>query len=217
MEATPSDRIIPASQREGFTDLPPPRRAGCQVQDLDAPPRPTLVLPGSGRSLTGLRWLIAGLIVLVLLVLCLPAFQTIHWVGATDLTVEFALTDADTGEAVPGAALRVHTEGGFYRGGWGGDGDDLKDFELVTGPDGAARCLCPDSMCFGTKSLFTDTFGVHLPWWWIRASAPGYQPSALTEVDVPEHWRAVRRTGPGTAKVVIPVRLKRTPGWAARR
>jgi hypothetical protein len=153
------------------------------------------------RRLNGWEWFVVGLIAVVLVLLALPAVQKVHWVGHTDLEVEFAVTDAATGEPIPKAGLEIHSEGGFY------EEREPRDFKLVAGPDGRVSYLCRNSMCFGTSGLFTDTFVVHLPWWRFRVVADEYEPGEWTELDVPEYIRQARRDGPGKAKLVVPVSL----------
>jgi hypothetical protein len=140
----------------------------------------------------------------VLVLLALPAVQTIHWVGSTDLALEFVVADAATGAPIPGAAVEVHSEGGFY------EEREPRDFRLIAGPDGRAAYLCRNSMCFGTSRLFTDTYAVHLPWWHFWVSASGYEPTALTDLDVLEYRRAAKRDGPRRAKLVVPVSLRKS-------
>jgi hypothetical protein len=164
------------------------------------------------RRLNRWEWLVAGLIAVVLLLLALPAVQKVHWVGSTDLEVEFAVTDAATGEPIPKGAVEIYSEGGLY------EEREPRDFKLVAGPDGRVSYLCRNSMCFGTSGLFTDTFVVHLPWWRFRVVADGYEPGEWTELDVPEYIRQARRAGPGKAKLVVPVTLHKRqaePGAAA--
>lgn len=50
---------------------------------------------------------------------------------------------------------------------------------------------------------FTNTFAVHLRWWWYRLLAEGYEPSEWAELNVPEFWRQVQRPGSGKAKLVV--------------
>jgi hypothetical protein len=147
------------------------------------------------------EWLVVGLIAVVLVLLALPAVQKVHWVGGTDLEVEFVMTDAATGEPVPKAGVEIHSEGGFY------EEREPRDFRLVAGPDGRVSYLCRNSMCFGTSGFFTDTFVVHLPWWRFQGLADGYEPGGWTELDVPEYIRQARRAGPGKAKLVVAVTL----------
>ena len=147
------------------------------------------------------EWLVVGLIFAVLLLLVLPDVQTIDWVGSIDLEVEFAVTDAATGGPVPGAAIDIHSEGGFY------EEREPRDFQLVAGADGRASHLCRNSMCFGQDSLFKHSFAVHLPFWLFRVSAPGYEPTDLANLDVLEYRRAAKRVSPGRSKLVVPVAL----------
>jgi hypothetical protein len=128
----------------------------------------------------------------------------IHWVGHTDLEVEFAITDAATGAPIPSARVEIQqAKGGFY------EDRDEKEFVLVAGADEVAHKECRDSMCFGTQSglRFTDTFVVHLPYWWYRVVAEGYNSPERADLDVLELRRQVRRAGPGKAKLVVPVSL----------
>src|SRR5262245_191952 len=65
------------------------------------------------------------------------------WVGATDLEVEFVVTDA-TGQPVPWARIDVQSDGGFYR------ECDEKAFTLTADSAGTARRVCHHAMCYGT-------------------------------------------------------------------
>src|SRR6516162_6402728 len=71
-----------------------------------------------------------------------PFFQTIHWVGFTDLLIEFVVSDAETGEPIPDAIIKMHSEGGLYK------ERDQGDFRLVTGSDGRAQHLYGRCGCF---------------------------------------------------------------------
>jgi hypothetical protein len=155
------------------------------------------------RRLTRAEWLVAGLIAALLGLLALPALATTRWVGSTDLEVEFVATDATTGQPVPGAEVEVWSGGGFY------EEREPREFRLAADPDGRAAYVCRGSMCFGTSSLFTDTYCVHLPHWWFRVSAPGYEATEPIDLDVLEYRRAVRKVGPRGAKLVVPVSLRK--------
>jgi hypothetical protein len=85
------------------------------------------------------EWVVAGLILVILALLALSSVQRVHWVGSTDLTVEFAVKNATTGESVPRAVIEIHSEGGFY------DEREPRDFRLVADPDGRAAYLCRNS------------------------------------------------------------------------
>ncbi len=152
------------------------------------------------------RWwkrLLVAALVLPLLVWGCDRLLAIHWVGSTDLEVEFAVTDAATGNPVPGARVEVQSEGGFYA-------EDFKqEFALTTDPGGLARRECARSMCYGTQSglRFTDTFVVYLPFWRYRVLAEGFESSEWADLNVLELRRQVRRTGPRRAKLAVPVAL----------
>lgn len=160
-------------------------------------------LGGDGMTRkTAIRLSAVGLII-PLAVWLLDCVQTVHWVGDTDLEVEFRVSDAVAGQPIPGARIVVRSEGGFYK------ERTVTDYTFVTDDDGAARKVCQDSMCFGTQSglKFTNTFAVHLPWWTCVVAADGYQSSEPIVLDRIEYRRAVQRIGPGQTKLVVPVTL----------
>ena len=140
-----------------------------------------------------------------LIVIGCDRIQSVRWVGTTDLTVEFVVMDAVTGEPVHGARIEVQSEGGVYA------EDTKQDFVLVADPKNEARKICRDSMCFGSRSGlgFTDTFTVHLPWWHFRALADSYEPSGWTYLDVPEFGRRTVRDGVGKSKLIVQVPLRK--------
>jgi hypothetical protein len=120
------------------------------------------------------RWkrLLIGVIAVPLLVWGCDRVQMIHWVGGTDLEVEFSIADGAAGVPVPGARVEIHQDGGgFY------EDQEERELLLVADEDGLARRECRRSMCFGTRSGlgFTDTFAVHLPNWRYRAAADGFE------------------------------------------
>jgi hypothetical protein len=149
------------------------------------------------------KWLILIVCGVPFLISGFDRLMTIHWVGGTDLDIDFTVTDAATGAPIPGARVQIQSEGGFYA-------EDYKqEFVLVADAGGVASKECRRSMCFGTRSGlgFTDTFVVHLPWWRFRAVAEGYEPCDWVELDVPKYIRQARRAGPGRAKLIVPVSL----------
>src|SRR5262245_12489382 len=144
------------------------------------------------------KWLLPAAIALLLVAVWgYDGVLTIHWVGAADLAVEFAVTDAATDSPVPGAWVEVQSEGGLY------EEREKLEFVLPAGADGVARRECRGCLCFGTQSglRLTDTFAVHLPWWRFRAVADGYQPGEWACLDVPEHVGQARPDGPGRARL----------------
>src|SRR5713101_7461193 len=73
------------------------------------------------------QWVVVSLIIVVLLLMyLLPAFNTIHWVGSTDLEIDYLVLDNADGRPIPGATVEIHSEGGFY------EEDKPQDFSLVT-------------------------------------------------------------------------------------
>jgi hypothetical protein len=143
---------------------------------------------------------------MLLLVVGYDRMQMMYWVGRTDLEVAIAVTDAESGRALVEARIDAVSEGGLY------DKPHPEQFQLVTGADGTARQLCSNSMCFGTESglRFTNSFVVHLPWWYVRVSAPGYESSDLIQIDTPENARRVQRVGPNKTQLVVPIELRRS-------
>jgi hypothetical protein len=139
----------------------------------------------------------------------------IAWVGGTDLEIVFVFTDADTGEPIQGVKLQVHSEGGFYK----ESESEEKEFNLVTDETGTVRRVCHNSMCYGERSSlgFTDTFGVHLPWWFVSPSAPEYEPGEQFFLADGSYQRRVQRIAPGRTRLMVPVALRRVdPGIEPR-
>jgi hypothetical protein len=136
------------------------------------------------------EWVVVGLIGVVLLIMLLPTFQTIHWVGSTDLEIDFVVLDNATGQPIPGATVEIHSEGGFY------EEDYPQDFELVADQDGIATRVCRNNMCCGTSGWNIDTYSVHLPWWLYRVSAPGYRATKRTDLMTVQNGSNVKRGKP---------------------
>jgi hypothetical protein len=100
----------------------------------------------------------------------------VDWVGGANLSVEFVVTDADSGQPIPNARINVHCDGGHYE-------EVVADldapFDLRTNGDGIATRLLHNSWCTGMTSRlrFTNTHYVHIPNWNLRAFAEGYETS----------------------------------------
>jgi hypothetical protein len=152
----------------------------------------------------GCRICFSGVAAVSIGVFALDRCQRICWVGHTDLEIQFVVTEAGTGEPVEAAEIAVFSEGGFYQ------EREEKQFILASNRDGTANRTCHNSMCVGTQSglRFTDTYAVHLPWWYFQVSAPGYQATDWTDLDSQEYQRQVQRAGPMKAKLVVPVILE---------
>ncbi|WP_152050899.1 hypothetical protein [Tautonia marina] len=129
-----------------------------------------------------------------------------HWVGHTDLRAVFVVTDADSGRPVPSAAIEFRSEGG----GFCAEDREASLYSRQADASGKLVREWSDCMCFGTKSLRKDTFAVHLPWLWFRASAPGYVASEWAYLDGQPYHRALKR-GKGLATLHVKLSLRRTP------
>ena len=141
-----------------------------------------------------------------MLVVGLVAFfafsQTIKWVGHTDIELGFVITDANTGQPIPDATIHFRTElGGFC------DERPQKNFEITTDEHGRATELAKNCMCFGSKGILEDTFGSHLPNWWIHVTATGYSTTEPTYLDNAENARRVQRCE-AFATLLVPIRLR---------
>lgn len=102
-------------------------------------------------SLSLAKWLILAGILVGIALLLVPATQRIHWVGFTDLEIEFLVTDAVTENPIPGAPIKVQSEGGLCA------EREKQRFSLVTDSDRSVRRLSPGCMCFGTSGWIIDT------------------------------------------------------------
>jgi hypothetical protein len=129
------------------------------------------------------------------------------WVGATDLEIEFVVTEDGSGKPIPRARIEVQSERGFPV----ENGRTREEFVLAADTDGVARKECPNTMCTGEWSGlgFTDTFGVARPHWRLRVSAPGFEPTEWENFPASEGWTTTLRTGPRTSKLVVPISLRK--------
>jgi len=149
------------------------------------------------------------LICLALVALAVVGYDRVvryHWVGDADLTVEFLVTDVETGLPIEGADIFVHSEGGFY------EEDRVQDFRLKTDSDGVARSVCRRSMSFGTYSGlgFTRMYCVHLPHWFVGTVTPGHSEMSPVYIEKLQYPRAVERVAPRQAKLVVPITLRKS-------
>jgi hypothetical protein len=152
-----------------------------------------------------LQWIVGTLIVILALMIFLPFVQRIHWVGSTDLTVEFIVADAETGQRIVGATIKIQSEGGFYK------ERGSREFDLITGTDGTSEYECLDNMCFGTSGGFTNTYVVHLPSWFYKVTAPGYRTTELIYLNEHENVRRVQHIGRCKDKLTVATHLHRMP------
>jgi hypothetical protein len=134
----------------------------------------------------------------------LTALTSKTWgVGHTDVEVSFVVTDGETGGSLVEARVEIRKE----KGGLCEDQEE-KEFAIFTNHDGVARRVERKCMCFGTSSIFEDSFGTHLPRWLFRVSAEGYTPTRWSALEVYEHYRRVRR-GKEVATLTVPIALRK--------
>ena len=153
-------------------------------------------------------------IVLVMSTLALLAFDRwdrgnrYGWVGRIELEVEFDITDAETGDPIPGARIDIYW-------GSGGFNSELKNetFSLVADEQGVAR-RCLDRQIAGHDSGlgFRKSHSVKLPTWIYGVVATGYMPLDQIELDTLEHIAQVRRTSSEKSKLVVPISLYKKHG-----
>jgi hypothetical protein len=129
----------------------------------------------------------------------------LRWVGFTDLTVEFVVTDAETGRPIESAEILGYPEGGGPPG--------AEPIRWITDQNGVARGEVR-RMCSGKQSRLqrTDTFNVHSPPWYLLVSAPGYEGAGPSHLNEPGGlFRGVAvRTGPGQSAMTVPIALRKS-------
>jgi hypothetical protein len=122
--------------------------------------------------------------------------------GHTDVTVEFRVVEADGGQPVEGVGLLVYTSG-------------KQEIELTTNSDGVATYEDTAAVYSETSGLgWTDrrliagpcAYVFVKPTW--RHEEPE-EPISLGSLGSPFHGKAVR-TGPGRAKLVVPIALRKS-------
>ena len=133
------------------------------------------------------------------------------WDGRTDLTVDFVVTDAATGQPIEGAEIAIVSSGGLNADGYRlqETGRKTEEFVLKTDGSGTARYVCRGCMRWGSTSGLglTTTYSVYLPRWCMAARAPGYaetEPFFLNDA----HQRAAN-AGP-KARIVVSVALHKS-------
>ena len=153
------------------------------------------------------RWklLLIGITTLPLLAWGYDRLVAIHWVGHTDLEIEFIVVAESTAEPIEGATIQIRSEGGLN------DEREPKRFALTTDPDGVSRRTCTGCMCFGTQSglRFTNTFVVHIPWWYYQVSAEGFESTGEVSLDMIQNGRNIHRLGGGKSKLTVRLVLKK--------
>jgi hypothetical protein len=152
------------------------------------------------------RWFTVAAVGLLSLFFLLSSLRTIAWVGSKDLEVEFVVSDAGTGQPIPGALVRFYNPhpsglcGGEYR---------EAQFSRVADGDGRITLFCRECMCSGQQNWHRDTFAIHVPAWYILVSATGYEASELAELDGLRRQSQLQR-GVEIARVVFEIKLRRS-------
>jgi hypothetical protein len=128
-----------------------------------------------------------------------------------ELTVEFVVTDARTGEPVPGAEVSVFNE--YLR--RAENGAQGEEFTLRTDESGRAHRVSPECRASGRSNRlmpFRNTYGFSAPKWHILSTgAPGYAPTEPVFLsDVPGVTRS-GRSGEMQARMVVPIALEPLP------
>jgi hypothetical protein len=114
--------------------------------------------------------------------------QVMVWVGDCDLQIDFLIVDAESGNAIPNAEIRIRNDGGFYD---DADEDTKRPFSLRTDADGMAHRTCRNNRCIGRQSRleFTDTHVAYKPRWTLQIFAEGYSRSAAIDLADDEYGR----------------------------
>lgn len=115
----------------------------------------------------------------------------VAWVGRTDVNVQFIVADTDSEQPIANATIYIRAESGGFC-----EDREPGEFTLTTDRNGVAYHISRQCVCFGSKGTFKDTFGIHLPNWWCRASASGYIDSKPVYLDVPDNKKCIQRGTP---------------------
>src|SRR5262249_16603042 len=119
-------------------------------------------------------------------------------VGVVDVTVEFVVTDEETGRPIKGAVLT-----GLGR--LDAAGDDEREFRLETNDDGVAEVVVRNVMCTMTTNAWgTTTYGVYPVRVMVMVTASGYEEAGRNlHEDRPIH------TGVRRACLIVPFALRK--------
>jgi hypothetical protein len=150
------------------------------------------------QILIGLGLLAFGLGLLALGLLAYDRLSVMRWIGRTELTIEFVVTDADSGKPIEGAELHAVDP----------ESSTAPAILLISDRDGIARWQ-GDAKTVGEMSnlRLTNTRAVHPPVWSVTALTRGYRDSEPLRLH--EHARNIVQTGPLSAKLVLSIPLRR--------
>jgi hypothetical protein len=130
-----------------------------------------------------------------------------HWLGHTDLDIEFEVVAAENDMPIADAHISILVYGGFYD---NVDAERGKTVELRTDIRGLAQKQCLDDWCIGTRSglRFTDTRHVYLPEWYVQVFADDFEKSEW--IDIAKQYRGKTvHIGIGKDCLKIRIALKR--------
>lgn len=129
--------------------------------------------------------------------------STTRWVGHTDVTVRFVVTDAATGAHLPGALVHINTDTPESR-----PDPETPQFILTTDARGEAEYQFHQIRCSGGRGLFEISYNLALPYWDIHATCTQYEPEKEVRLVSPETQRQVK-PGARDRVISIPIRLAR--------
>jgi hypothetical protein len=152
------------------------------------------------------------------------------WDGMKDLDIRFVVTDASTGDAVPYAKVEVWEElprlnssrllhavritsaplqpgGSMLVAAILSREQAWEWFEVFTDARGVTAVRCFDCWTSGRNSAFHHTWGISLPAWRFRVSAPSYCLTGLHDLRTEYHHQAVR--GDKVASLTVRIGLDR--------
>jgi hypothetical protein len=161
--------------------------------------------PPVGRSRFR-RWIwlaIALALAIGVVAILMPGVQKIHWVGSRKVDIRFIVADELSGKPIAGAKIFVHQESSPSC----DNCADTTDFTLTAGADGTVLFQCGDCTSAGTIGPGIDTYSIHLPQWYFRASAKGYRWNDGAYLDDVSGQRQVQR-GTSTATLDVAIKLR---------
>lgn len=140
------------------------------------------------------------------LCLLLKFAQPGAWVGVSDLEIECIVTDAETGQPIPGAVVDVEqAKGGFLS-------CDCKEekFSLTMDANGSVKRMYERCTTTGTERFFMSSFHIRPPEWNYRAIAQGYTPSEWNELARDNGILPHVKRGPPFARLLVPIKLTKS-------
>ncbi|VTR92204.1 unnamed protein product [Gemmata massiliana] len=150
-----------------------------------------------------MRYLFVGGVGLALAVLGYDQMFKLRWGGFTELTVEFVVTDAETGLPVEGAEVFVADES------YSAANVEILEPQFKTNREGVAVAQFPSQRCGGDLSRlgFTNTRSVLLPEIRFWCKGAGLRQSDVLYLNDQPHRRSIQHTGPGQDRLIVSVAL----------